>query len=201
MRRIPETALAREFTRARPADFRRIEAHLAQERQALESGDAQARNRLLGDFHLLLAEIVGNQVLRHAARAAGAQRRHHRAVPEHARRRLFLARAPCLHPGRARKGDADAASALMDEHLRHAGRPGFPGRRARRRRPGHRAVALTRVPRPLDPAQGAALASRYSVTCSRRPPDAASRPARWSSARARTHHTRMPGDAICTNTS
>ena len=44
--------------------------------------------------------------------------------PEHARRRLFLARAPCLHPG-AQGGDADAASALMDEHLRHAGRPGF----------------------------------------------------------------------------
>ena len=109
----------REFTaRARPADFRRIEAHLARERQALESGDAQARNRLLGDFHLLLAEIVGNQVLTDMLRAAGAQRRHHRAVPEHARRRLFLARAPCLHPGRA-QGRRRPASALMDEHLRH----------------------------------------------------------------------------------
>ena len=121
-----ETALAREFTaRARPADFRRIEAHLARERQALESGDAQARNRLLGDFHLLLAEIVGNQVLtdmlrellaRSAVITALYQSTHDAGCSSREHRAFIQA---------ARKGDADAASALMDEHLRHAGRPDF----------------------------------------------------------------------------
>ena len=120
VRRISETALAREFTaRARPADFRRIEAHLAQERQALESGDAQARNRLLGDFHLLLAEIVGNQVLtdmlrellaRSAVITALYQSTHDAGCSSREHRAFIQA---------ARKGDADAASALMDEHLRH----------------------------------------------------------------------------------
>ena len=142
VRRILETALAREFTaRARPADFRRIEAHLARERQALESGDAQARNRLLGDFHLLLAEIVGNQVLTDMLREllarsavitalyqsthdAGCSSREHRAFIQAARKGRRRRRqrpdgrtpAPCA--GRpdfqaGAQGDADLVTALL----------------------------------------------------------------------------------------
>ena len=55
VRRILEAALAREFVaRATAADYRRIDAHLAEERTAVESGDVQTRNRLLGDFHICL---------------------------------------------------------------------------------------------------------------------------------------------------
>src|SRR5262245_31474072 len=57
VRRILEAALAREFVaRATAADYRRIDAHLAAERRALDGGDVQERNRLLGHFHILLAE-------------------------------------------------------------------------------------------------------------------------------------------------
>ena len=192
VRRILETALAREFTaRARPADFRRIEAHLARERQALESGDAQARNRLLGDFHLLLAEIVGNQVLtdmlrellaRSAVITALYQSTHDAGCSSREHRAFIQA---------ARKGDADAASALMDEHLRHV-LDALISRPARKATPtwSPRCCADAPSPRPLDPAQGAAPASRYSVTCSRRPPDAASGAPRGRPApRARNNHT------------
>ena len=110
------------------------------------SGDAQARNRLLGDFHLLLAEIVGNQVLTDMLRELLARSAVITAVPEHARRRLFLARAPCLHPGRAQGRRRRRQRPDGRTPAPCAGRPGFPGRRARRRRPGHRAVALTRRP-------------------------------------------------------
>ena len=133
MRRILETALARVHGPRPPADFRRIEAHLARERQALESGDAQARNRLLGDFHLLLAEIVGNQVLTDMLREllarsavittlyqsthdAGCSSREHRAFIQAARGR------------RRRRQRPDGRTPAPC-----AGRPGFPGRRARRR--------------------------------------------------------------------
>ena len=78
-----------------------------------------ARNRLLGDFHLLLAEIVGNQVLtdmlrellaRSAVITALYQSTHDAGCSSREHRAFIQA---------ARKGDADAASALMDEHLRH----------------------------------------------------------------------------------
>lgn len=65
VRRVLEAALVREFmARATPDDYRRIDMHLAQERQALASNNTQLRSRLLGDFHILLADIAGNQVLK-----------------------------------------------------------------------------------------------------------------------------------------
>ena len=56
VRRMLETALAREFVaRAKPADYKRIERHLVQERRATKAEDVQTRNTLLSDFHILLA--------------------------------------------------------------------------------------------------------------------------------------------------
>ena len=67
VRRILEAALAREFVaKAGAGDYRRLRAHLAAEQAALassgSSGSSQ-RTRLLGDFHVLMAEVVGNSVL------------------------------------------------------------------------------------------------------------------------------------------
>jgi DNA-binding GntR family transcriptional regulator len=63
-RRIVEAAVAREFVaKASAADYRRLERHLKSERQALSSQDSKVRSKLLGDFHVLLAEMAGNQVL------------------------------------------------------------------------------------------------------------------------------------------
>jgi DNA-binding GntR family transcriptional regulator len=64
VRRILEAALAREFVaKAQPDDYRRLRAHLADEQAALASHGATRRTRLLGDFHVLMAQVVGNSVL------------------------------------------------------------------------------------------------------------------------------------------
>lgn len=63
-RRILEAAMAKEFiAKARPADYRMLEKHLKAERAAVSGNDSKARSQLLGDFHVLLAEVAGNQVL------------------------------------------------------------------------------------------------------------------------------------------
>lgn len=62
-RRIIEAALAREFVaKARAADYARLEKHIRNERNAVSGKDTKARSQLLGDFHVLLAEVVGNGV-------------------------------------------------------------------------------------------------------------------------------------------
>jgi DNA-binding GntR family transcriptional regulator len=64
VRRILEAALIREFVKkATAADYLRIDAHMERERNALAAHDVRQRAKLLGEFHTLLADIVGNQVL------------------------------------------------------------------------------------------------------------------------------------------
>ncbi|MDT4830300.1 GntR family transcriptional regulator [Achromobacter agilis] len=120
VRRILEAALAREFiARAKAADYRRIDAHLAAERRALEGADVQARNQLLGHFHILLAEVVGNSVLTGMLRELSARsavitmlyQTSHDASCSSQEHHAFIEAA--------RAGDADRACALMDAHLEH----------------------------------------------------------------------------------
>jgi DNA-binding GntR family transcriptional regulator len=53
-------ALARSVTAAHIAALR---AHLAAEKQAVAREDVPGRTELLGDFHVLMAQLLGNQVL------------------------------------------------------------------------------------------------------------------------------------------
>jgi len=63
-RRIIECEIFAQFTRsASEADFAALERHVDAERRAIRMNDAPLRNRLLGTFHVLIAEIVGNKVL------------------------------------------------------------------------------------------------------------------------------------------
>jgi DNA-binding GntR family transcriptional regulator len=63
-RRIIEAAVAKEFAaKAKRADYRMLEAHLKNERNALSGQDSKMRSQLLGDFHVLLAQVAGNKVL------------------------------------------------------------------------------------------------------------------------------------------
>lgn len=120
VRRILEAALAREFVaRATPADFKRIDKHLAAEKKALAGTDVQARTRLLSDFHILLADVAGNKVLTEMLRELSlrsavitmlyqARRDAACSADEH---RAFIEAA--------RAGDAERAVALMLDHLGH----------------------------------------------------------------------------------
>lgn len=120
VRRILEAALAREFVeKADEADYRQLEEHMAAERKALDSNDTQLRTRLLGDFHMLLAEIAGNQVLLDILRklmartslAAMQSQSSQAAACSSDEHRLFIEAA--------KSGDADRAVDLMLRHLDH----------------------------------------------------------------------------------
>ncbi|MGY6269373.1 GntR family transcriptional regulator [Achromobacter denitrificans] len=120
VRRILEAAMAREFVaRARPADYRRIDAHLAAERRALEGGDVQARNQLLGHFHILLAEVAGNSVLTGMLRELSARSAVITMLYQSSRDASCSSREHHAFIEAARAGDAERACALMDAHLDH----------------------------------------------------------------------------------
>ena len=60
--------LEAEMTRAfvqqvTPGQIKTLKAHVAAEKQAVASQDVSGRTELLGDFHVRMAELMGNDVL------------------------------------------------------------------------------------------------------------------------------------------
>jgi DNA-binding GntR family transcriptional regulator len=63
-RRIVETGMLRDAGKPlQTAVLRRLRQHVAQEREAIASGDAAARSLQLADFHVCLAQCLGNRFL------------------------------------------------------------------------------------------------------------------------------------------
>jgi DNA-binding GntR family transcriptional regulator len=66
VRRMLETEMTRAFVReVRPDMIKALKAHIALEKSAVASQDVCGRTGLLGDFHVRMAELLGNQVLAH----------------------------------------------------------------------------------------------------------------------------------------
>ncbi len=64
VRRMLETEMTRAFVRqVTPAKIRALREHVAQEKRAVDRQDVPGRTELLGDFHVRMAELMGNQVL------------------------------------------------------------------------------------------------------------------------------------------
>jgi len=64
VRSILETAITRQLCAViTDTQVRQLREHLAQEEAALKNAEIPGRTRLLGDFHLVLARMLGNQVL------------------------------------------------------------------------------------------------------------------------------------------
>ena len=64
VRRMLEAEMARAFARtATPARIKALREHVAQEKLAVQKEDVPSRTELLGDFHVRMAELMGNQVL------------------------------------------------------------------------------------------------------------------------------------------
>lgn len=64
VRRMLEASMVREFVRqVRPAQIKALKAHVRQEKQAVARQDVSGRTELLADFHVRVAELMGNQVL------------------------------------------------------------------------------------------------------------------------------------------
>ena len=63
-RRVIECEIFAQFTRtASEADLSALERHVQAERRAIRMDDVPLRNRLLGTFHVRIAEMGGNKVL------------------------------------------------------------------------------------------------------------------------------------------
>lgn len=62
-RRVIETGLIRSTAQIDKAALKRLRQHLKQEQAALKGDDVGQRSYLLGDFHVCLAECLGNQLL------------------------------------------------------------------------------------------------------------------------------------------
>ena len=59
-----ETEMTRAFVRsATPARIKSLRAHVASEQAAVDGADVSSRTQLLGDFHVRMAELMGNEVL------------------------------------------------------------------------------------------------------------------------------------------
>lgn len=64
VRRMLESEMVRAFVReVTPAKIKALKAHIAEEKSAVEREDVPGRTELLGDFHVRMAELMGNQVL------------------------------------------------------------------------------------------------------------------------------------------
>lgn len=64
VRRMLEAEMTRAFVKAvTPARIKALREHVAQEKLAVQHEDATGRTELLGDFHVRMAELLGNQVL------------------------------------------------------------------------------------------------------------------------------------------
>ncbi len=64
VRRMLEAEMTRAFVRqVTPARVRALREHIAQEKAAVDKEDAAGRVELLGDFHVRMAELMGNEVL------------------------------------------------------------------------------------------------------------------------------------------
>ncbi|VTU23291.1 GntR family transcriptional regulator [Variovorax sp. PBL-E5] len=120
VRRLLESEVVRLFVaRGRPADYKALEQHIQFERTALRATTTTGtvREKLLGDFHVALAEATGNHTLAELIRELVARSSliamlyhssndPHCSSDEHAE---FL--RVC------RSGNADAAVANMTSHL------------------------------------------------------------------------------------
>jgi DNA-binding GntR family transcriptional regulator len=64
VRRMVEAEMTRSFVRhVTPAQIKALKDHVAEEKAAVSRGDVAGRTDLLGDFHVRMAELMGNEVL------------------------------------------------------------------------------------------------------------------------------------------
>jgi DNA-binding GntR family transcriptional regulator len=64
VRRMLETEMTRAFVRQVTAkQLKALKAHMAAEKKAMDRNDVGQRTELLGDFHVVMAELMGNTVL------------------------------------------------------------------------------------------------------------------------------------------
>lgn len=116
-RRVIETGLIRRHGAVDKAAIKRLRQHVKQEQAALKGSDVGQRSYLLGDFHVCLAECLGNQLLADTLRDYTARttliamlyQSTHDAV-QSCQDHLAIVQA-------LERGDVAQAERLMEEHI------------------------------------------------------------------------------------
>jgi DNA-binding GntR family transcriptional regulator len=119
-RRILERAVVEQFAKApTTAQLASIRAHIAAERDALAANDGWARSRLLGEFHVLLAEMAGNAVVADLLRELVSRTSLITLLYQTASASVCSADEHVELLKRLERRDAKGAVAVMLEHLDH----------------------------------------------------------------------------------
>ena len=120
VRRMLEVELTRAFVEAvTPEHIDALRAHAAAEQSALKQGDVADRSELLGDFHVRMAQLIGNDVLAEVlrdllARCAIATLVYQSSSAAHDSAAEHAALVECFATGNVAQ-----AVRLMREHLDH----------------------------------------------------------------------------------
>ena len=120
VRRMLEVELTRAFvSAATPAHIDALRDHVAREQAAVQRQDVEGRTELLGDFHVLMAELLGNHVLADVlqdllARCAIATLMYQSSHAAHDSSAEHAALVECFAAGNVTR-----AVKLMREHLDH----------------------------------------------------------------------------------
>ena len=120
VRRMLEAEMTRAFVRdSTPARIKTLKDHVAREQAAVDSADVSSRNELLGDFHVRMAELLGNEVLAQILRELASRSslislmyQREGAAEHSSEEHLHIVRALAAR-------DEDRAARLITEHLDH----------------------------------------------------------------------------------
>lgn len=116
-RRVIELGLLRGRPALDKPALTRLKKHLAQEKAALRGDDIGARSFLLGDFHVCLAECLGNSLLADALRDFTARTTLIAMLYQSSHDAAQSCQEHVAIVAALEQGDAARAEALMAEHL------------------------------------------------------------------------------------
>jgi len=116
-RRVIELGLIRGLGRLDKAAVKRLKAHLAQEKAAVRGQDVGARSFLLGDFHVCLAECLGNSLLADTLRDLTARTTLIAMLYQSSHDAAHSCEDHVRIVAALERGDIALAEALMAEHI------------------------------------------------------------------------------------
>jgi DNA-binding GntR family transcriptional regulator len=116
-RRVIELGLIRGLGKLDKPALKRLKAHLAQEKAAVQGDDVGARSFLLGDFHVCLAECLGNGLLADTLRDFTARTTLIAMLYQSSHDAAQSCEDHVKIVAALEKGDIARAEALMSEHI------------------------------------------------------------------------------------
>lgn len=116
-RRVIETGLIRRAQRMEKPALMRLKQHIKQEQAALKDSDVGKRSFLLGDFHVCLAECLGNHLLADTLRDFTARTTLIAMLYQSTHDAVQSCQEHVAIVAALERGDVAAAEQLMEQHI------------------------------------------------------------------------------------